>query len=164
MKTNKNKLFALLLGTFILVSFSSCVVDDHEWREGRMDFRSTIYVAGNGIIRSSIITDMNRVETVGSYNTIDDIRFRSGYIDIDSRRYIEGFTLRVSNSDAFLNVSVDGSARIRLEGRQVDDFLNAVVEVVRRNGEAVITVDGSAANNSDFNLNFFIDIDAYVSY
>lgn len=38
MKLNKNKLFVVLLTIFTLVAFSSCHVDDYEWRRGTLNF------------------------------------------------------------------------------------------------------------------------------
>ena len=162
MRKYKNKLFAILLSIFAVVSFTSC--DDYEWREGTMIRYKTIDASYNGTIIDDIPINYNFVEVDGHYDRLDDIRFHSGHIDIDTRDYIHEFNLTLSNSDAYLPVKVRDNIGGRLEGRQVDDFLNAVVEVVRRNGHATIYVNGVAGNWASFKLNFFIDIDAYVSY
>lgn len=162
MKEYKNKLFAILLSLLVVVSFTSC--DDYEWREGTMDYYATINAAPNGVIQDDLPINFNYVRVDGSYNRIDDIRFYGGYITVEPKSYIDRFTLSISNSDVYLPVIVQNSVGGKLEGRQVDDFLNAVVEVVRRNGYATIYVDGTAASLARFDLNFFIDIDAYVSY
>ncbi|GAB6009942.1 hypothetical protein [Dysgonomonas reticulitermitis] len=162
MRRYKNKLFAILLSVLAVISFTSC--DGYEWREAQLVRYSTITAASNGAIVENIAVNYDFVEVSGRYDRIDDIRFHGGYIDINTRDYIRGFDLRLSNSDAYLSVDVLNSVGGRLEGRQVNDFLNAVVEVVRRNGYATIYVDGTASNRASFELVFFIDIDAYVSY
>lgn len=143
MKRYKNKLFAILLSVFALVSFTSC--EDYGWREGTMDYYSTINAAANGTITANLPIDYNYVLVDGPYNNIDDIRFRGGSIKIFPGSYIYGFTLSLSNSNVTLNVDVDSNSGGVLDGYQTQDFLNAVVEVVRRNGYATIYVDGQAA-------------------
>lgn len=162
MKRFKNRLFAVVLSVLAVVSFTSC--DDYEWREATMDYYATITAAGNGVVRADLPVDFNWVKVDGRYDYIDDIRFVGGYIEITPGGYVDGFRLRVSDSNAYLDVVVQNSVGGRLDGRQVQDFLNAVVEVVRRNGNATIYVDGNAGRSVRFDLDFYIDIDAYVSY
>jgi len=162
MKKYKNKLFTTILALLAVVSFTSC--DDYEWREGTMDYYKTITAAPNGVISENLPIDYNWVSVSGRYDRIDDIRYYGGYITVEPNGYIDRFTLSLSNSDVYLPVIVQNAVGGRLDGRQVDDFLNAIVEVVRRYGYATIYVDGLANSRVKFDLNFYIDIDAYVSY
>ncbi|MFV0536760.1 MAG: hypothetical protein ACK5M3_05220 [Dysgonomonas sp.] len=160
MRRYKNKLFAILLSVLAALSFTSC--EDYEWRQGTMDYYATINAAANGVISANLPIDFNSVLVDGRYNDIDDIRFRGGYIKIAPGPYIYGFTLRLSNSNARLDVDIRNSLGGTLDGIQTQDFLDAVVEVVRRNGYATIYVDGEADRYARFDLDFYIDIDAYV--
>lgn len=160
MRRYKSKLFAILLSVSVIISFTSC--ENYEWRQGTMDYYATINAAPNGVISANLPIDFNNVLVDGRYDDIDDIRFRRGSIKIAPGPYIYGFTLRLSNSDARLDVDIRNSLGGTLDGVQTQDFLNAVVEVVRRNGYATIYVDGDADRSARFDLDFYIDIDAYV--
>ena len=160
MKRYKNKLFAILLSVFALISFSSC--ENYEWREGTMDYYSTINTTANGVIAANLPIDFNSVLVDGPYNSIDDIRFVGGSIKIEPGPYISGFTLSLSNSNATLNVDIRSGLGGTLNNYQTQNFLNEVVEVVRRNGYATIYVDGLAEPYARFDLDFYIDVDAYV--
>jgi hypothetical protein len=162
MREYKNKLFAILLSVSAVISFTSC--EDYEWRQGTMDYLATINAAPNGVIKDYLPIDFNYVRVDGRYNDIDDLRFRGGCIKIAQSPYIYGFTLRLSNSNAYLDVEIRNSLGGTLDDVQTQDFLNAVVEVVRRYGQATIYIEGEADGSARFDLNFYIDIDAYVSY
>ncbi|MDR1706380.1 hypothetical protein [Dysgonomonas sp.] len=160
MRKYKNKLFAILLSIFAAISFTSC--DDYEWRQGTMDYYSTINAAANGVISANLPIDFNNVLVDGRYNDIDDIRYRGGKIEINTNDRIGIITLSVSNSNISVDLDVPRGGGTYI-GSRVDDFLNAVVEVVRRNGYATIYVDGRYADRyARFDLDFYIDIDAYV--
>jgi hypothetical protein len=161
MRRYKNKLFAATLSILAALSFTSCT--DYEWREGTIDYETTITAASNGTIRATLPIDFNWVWVEGRYNRIDDIKYRIGSIEIGTNNPIGVIRLSVSNSNAYVDLDARrGGGTYR--GAQVEDFLNAVVEVVRRNGNATIYVDGRADRLVRFDLNFYIDIDAYVSY
>lgn len=163
MRRYKNKLFAILLSVLAVISFTSC--EDYEWREAQLVRYSTITAASNGAIIENIPINFNHIQVNGGYDRIDDIRFYGGQIVINSNNYLGIFRLSISNSNAYLDL--DGRrGGGTFEGARVDDFLYAVVETMRRDGYATIYVDGDgyADRYARFDLNFFIDIDAYVSY
>lgn len=163
MRRYKNKLFAILLSIFAVISFTSC--EDYEWREAQLVRNSTITAAQNGVIVENIPIDFNHIQVNGGYDRIDDIRFYGGQIEIKTGDRIGILRLSISNSNAYLDLDGRRGGGI-FEGSRVDDFLYAVVETVRRDGYATIYVDGDgyADRYARFDLNFFIDIDAYVSY
>lgn len=130
-----------------------------------MDLKTTITTSPNGVITANLPIGYDWVVVNnGRYDHIDDIRYYGGYITVAPNGYIYGFDLKVSNSNIVLPVDIRSNAGGTLEGTQVDNFLNEVVEVVRRYGYATIYVDGEAAGSVRFDLNFYIDIDAYVRY
>lgn len=163
MRKYRNKLFAILLSVLAALSFTSC--DDYEWREAQLIRYSTINAAPNGTITENIPIDFNHVRVNGGYDRIDDIRFYGGQIEIKTDNRVGILRLSISNSNASLDIDGRRGGGI-FEGARVDDFLYAIVETVRRDGYATIYVDGDgyADRYARFDLNFFIDIDAYVSY
>ncbi|MDR1091271.1 MAG: hypothetical protein LBL79_09365, partial [Prevotella sp.] len=89
---------------------------------------------------------------------------RGGEIEINTNDRVGIIRLSVSNSNVYVELDAYGGGGT-YTGSQVEVFLKAVVEVVRRNGYATIYVDGNDAGRyARFDLNFYIDIDAYVSY
>jgi hypothetical protein len=166
MRRYKNKLFAILVSALAAISFASCVKDyDYEWREGTMDRYATINAASNGTIREILPIDFNYVDVDGYYTDIDDIQYYGGEMEIVSNDRVGIIRLSISNSNTYIDLDArmgGGSYR----GKQVEDFLYAVVETVRRDGYATIYVDGDgyADRYARFDLNLYIDIDAYVRY
>ncbi|MDR1091279.1 MAG: hypothetical protein LBL79_09405, partial [Prevotella sp.] len=133
MKRYKNKLFAIILSVLAAISFTSC--EDYEWREATLDYYETINAAPNGVIEADLPVNFNYVLVKGRYNSIDDIRYRGGKIEINTNNRIGIIRLSVSNSNVYveLDVSTGGGT---YNGPRVKDFLYEVVEVVRRYGQA----------------------------
>ena len=166
MKRFRNKPFATALLLAIILIFSSCDSDDYEWREGDLSYITTIPV-NDGRIRYNFNLGYDLVEVYkGRYDRIDDIAYAYGEINIYTKgNYIDRFTLSLGNSNVTLPVLVRSNRDGVLSSDndyQVDDFLNAVVEVIRRNGYATIYIDGNA--DGRFELDFYINVDAYVRY
>ncbi|MDU1891570.1 MAG: hypothetical protein E6767_12860 [Dysgonomonas sp.] len=166
MKIYKNKLLTVLLSVFTLVSFTSCE-DDYYWTEGTLDYYSTITASPRGIIQDDLTMDYGWVTINGGskYASPEDIKFVSGYIEIlpyGSSSYIDGFDLTLSNSNAILRVPYNSNGGWELDSPAAQDFMYAIVEVIRKYGRATVYIDGEANNYAKFDLNFIMDIDVYV--
>lgn len=167
MKRLKNKLVATTLFLASIFLFSSCDNDDYEWRAGEIYYEASFPVSSTGTFRNSFEIGYDWVEVIsgGRYDRIDDIRYRLGRIEILRGSYIDNFTLRLSNSNVELPVRVRNNTGGILYDTddQVWEFLNAIVEVIRRNGYAVVYIEGYA-DRGRVDLDFIIDVDAYVRY
>jgi hypothetical protein len=167
MKGYKNKLFASILAIAMLFVFSSCEGYDYKWRDATMDMSAVITASPNGTIRADLPIGYDWVVANGRYNRIDDITYYGGRIEIITNgNYIDNLYLTLSNSNAVLNIAWKDrrSGTIYDDDPYVDDFLYAITEVVRRYGYATIYVNGYSDRSARFELNFMIDINAYVQY
>jgi hypothetical protein len=129
-----------------------------------MNYRATVNAAPNGVIQNDMTINYNYVLVGGNYSSINDIRYNSGKIEINTNNYLGVLKLKIANSNVLLKLDTlrDGG-RYEYEGNEVDDFLYDIVETIRRDGYATIYVEGYADRYAQFDLNFYINIEAYVS-
>lgn len=160
------KLFAIVFSIAALFAFSSCERDDYFWTDGSLDYTRNVPIAPNGKIADNLYIDYSWVQLNKGYRnvSIEDIKFRGGYIYIKPQIYLnDRLTLRLANSNAFIDFwPVRYPDYIEDDSPEAQDFLNAVVEVMRRNGSATVYVDGYGAGSSSFILDLIMDIDVYV--
>lgn len=134
---------------------------------GRWIFRSFfIDASSSGVIRSSLYIDYSDVKVDGIRNSrIEDIEFRNGRIEFRvGYGRINGITrLSLPDSGIYIDLDTRGiSSSGRFEGSQVNDFLYELVEEVRRYGDVTVYIDGTATSLAEFNLDFIINVNAYI--
>lgn len=166
MVKSKNLHFIVILISLVF-TFISCDEDKDEWRSGKITYPATIPVPPSGIVSYTCDIGYEWIKLDGNIknSSLDDFRYvRGGYIDIYSGPYIRTLTFRLENSNVVLPVEVysDKGGVLEDSKPQVREFLNAIVELIRRNNYARVYVDGNA--NGQIEIDFHIYLDAYVIY
>ena len=166
MVKSKNLHFIVILISLVF-TFISCDKDKDEWRSGKITYPATIPVPPSGIVSYTCDIGYEWIKLDGNIknSSLDDFRYvRGGYIDIYGGPYIHTLTFRLENSNVVLSVDVfDNEGGILRDSEpQVREFLNAIVELIRRNNYARVYVDGNA--NGQIEIDFHIYLDAYVIY
>lgn len=160
------KVLVLLL---ISVLFISCKDDDDEWRAARVNYEASVPVSPNGIIRNNFDIGSEWVEIAGNqrFDYIDDFRYiGGGYINIYGGPYIRSLTLSLEKSNIGLIVDVNSNngGILRDSDPKVRNFLAAIVELIRLDGYARVYIDGNADPATIIEMDFRIEMDAYVVY
>ncbi|WP_029904115.1 hypothetical protein [Prevotella sp. 10(H)] len=160
--------FAVLFSLVVLFSFSSCSKDDHYyWDRGRLDYTAELTVTTNKVFQTSfrVYEDNIRLRGNNRYVEIHDIKFISGYSDIYvyTDGYIDWMDLRVEGTNAKLQYDViHFDFPVQDETDQAQYFLDMMIEQIRRYGYATIIVDGKGDIDSDYDIEFGVDLDLYV--
>jgi len=168
MKQLANKILAVSLMLFAVITFSSCDKEDFEWRKAEILKPETISVPQNGNITHTITLtkDWVDVTTGGKYIDLEDFTYTKGIIKIDGGPYIDYLTFNILGTDIGFQVDVDSN-----RGDEINDadparkhFFKEIVEIIRNNGTAIIAVGGSAHPNEEIDLKLYFEVNAYVSY
>lgn len=158
-----HKLGLILLTIVVGLSFTSCE-ENFYWTKGTLDYPATITASPSGYIGQDyrITSDWIAVRGGGRYTNIDDFRFLRGSIQLKTYGYIGYVDLRIEGTNYYLPFDVDGQMSIYDESPQAQDFLNALVDQVRRYGYAILMVDGEGASRAQVDLSIMTDLDVYV--
>ncbi len=162
MKRLKNKLVATTLLLASIFLFSSCDSDDYEWRRGKLLYEAEVQLPDR------IDIDFYSVEITsgGRYDRIDEIAYRLGEIEVYGGSYIKGLSLQLMNyNDVYLDLAIESNRGgvFYDNDTRVRNFLMAIVDAMNRDGYARIRIDG-VANSRWVDIDFNIDVDAYVRY
>lgn len=158
-----HKLGLILLTIIVGLSFSSCD-EDYYWTRGTLDYPATITVPPTEIIAQdyTITTDWISVRGGGRFTSIDDFRFLSGAIRLKMFGIVDYVDLRIAGTNYYLPFDVNGQVSIYDESQQAQDFLNALVDRIRRYGYATLKVDGEGASRAQIDLSIMTDLDVYA--
>lgn len=169
MKTIKSKFLVLSLILFTAIAFSSCDKDEYEWREGEIFMEEeTISVPSNGIVTGTITLtkDWVKVMNGGRYDYIEDISYVKCLIDVYEGPYIDYLTFNILNTDIGFRYPIKGN-----QGATINDiepvrkrFFEEVVEIIRRDGVAIIAVGGETNPNVKIKMDVYFELGAYVSF
>lgn len=169
----KNKLCTVLLSLVAVFMFSSCDDKDEEWRVANIDYPASVPVQPNGTIRYSFDIGSEWIDLTANtrYSYIDDFTYRrrgNGFIDIYGGPFIRSLTFRLENSDVALPITINNTEGAWLEdtnsNQRLQYFFNGIVESIWKNGYARIYVEGNADPRAIIDIDFYIELDAYVIY
>ena len=147
----------------------SCEEPPEEWRWAVINYPASAPVPPGGTVRTSFNIDEEWVEITANvrYYHITDIKYRrGGYIDIYAGPFIRSLTLSLDNSDAVLPVrinSVDG-ALLEDNDQKVRYFLNEIMELIRLDGFAKVYIEGNGDPGTIIDIDFVVNLQAYVIY
>jgi hypothetical protein len=166
MKKYKNKLIAVLISTFALLSFTSCETDSY-WTEGTLDYPAQLKISPSGTFSYDVRIDESWlvVRGAGKYPDIRDLRFLDGQLDIylsNRGTGLDWLELGIDGTDVGIRYSSISYPGIVDDSRMVRDFLSVMTDQIARYGSVVIYVDGEGSRGANFDINFGMDLDVYV--
>ena len=159
-----HKLGLILLTIVVGLSFTACETDDYYWTKGSLDYPTTITVPPTNVIAQDyrITSDWISVRGGGRYTNIDDFRFLGGAIQLKMYGYIEYADLSIAGTNYTLPFDINGQLSIYDESQQAQDFLNVLIEQIRRYGYVTLMVDGRGNAGARIDLSIITDLDVYV--
>lgn len=160
-----------LLSIFILLTFafSSCIDEDYKWLNGWLDKKATFYTS-RGIIDDAFRVDVNNIYFENErFDGIEDIKIYGNDeigLTVRSNHILDRVILNVDGTNADVRVSgVNG--HIVGTGRDVEIFMDALIDQIYRYGYAVVNVYGEnlrGVSDIQLDIQLFVDLEVYVRY
>jgi hypothetical protein len=184
MKKNRYKLIVLIFAITAIIFPTPGNSQNHgngHWRTERLDYTFELRATSNNLVRTEFSIDDSTINPNNNSNSgrsrrskrsrrptnnvhapRKDFRFKKGYIEIKTLKgATTGFTtLSLSNSDK--EIELDTKALFvgdTYKSKEVDEFLFAMVEVMRKYGNVTVYVDGRATTRAVYNLSFYLDVE-----
>lgn len=101
------------------------------------------------------------------YDYIADVRYRKGgFIEVGEDTKVESIILSLDNSksEIMLETKYSEKGKFSDSDSEVNDFLNAVTERIKKDGQAKLHIVGQTQETNLMDFNLQLNLDAYVVY